>query len=221
MSLLHLESLKALATATARAAKTSSLTQFRVFPNFLKINPATMEFRIKRNFFWSVILGHPTQLYKTGHKEISRRSRAVVTAKKQSEKVIHVQSWYLLYQTFASHDVLNILVKHEQGENLTWAACYRRENIHRPEVFVYLLIIDESNGLCPIRERLRHEKILSSLAGNITTSHQIYPSFGTAEFFEFVLRNPYSTDQNVSIICDDQELKYVLLLACYMHIVVS
>ena len=92
MSLLHLESLKALATATARAAKTSSLTQFRVFPNFLKINPATMEFRIKRNFFWSVILGHPTQLYKTGHKEISRRSRAVVTAKKQSEKGIHLQS---------------------------------------------------------------------------------------------------------------------------------
>ena len=27
-----------------------------------------MEFQIKRNFFWSVILGHPTQLYKTGHK---------------------------------------------------------------------------------------------------------------------------------------------------------
>lgn len=59
------------------------------------------------------------------------------------------------------------------------------------------------------RERLRHEKILSSLAGNITTSHQIYPSFGTAEFFEFVLRNPYSTDQNVAIICDDQELKVI------------
>lgn len=75
MSLLHLESLKALATTTARAAKTSSLTSFRVFPNFLKINPATMEFQIKRNFSWSVILGHPTQLYKTGHKEISRRSR--------------------------------------------------------------------------------------------------------------------------------------------------
>lgn len=146
-----------------------------------------------------------------------------MTAKKQSEKVMYVQSWYLLYQTFASHDVLNNLVKHEWGENLTWSACYRRENIHWPEDFVldfFLKVIDESNGFCPIRERLRHEKILSSLAGNITTSHQIYPSFGTAEFFEFVLRNPYSTDQNVAIICDDQELKYVLLLACYMHIVV-
>lgn len=51
-----------------------------------------MEFQMKRNFFLSVILGHPTQLYKTGHKEISRRSRAVVTAKNQSEKVMHVQS---------------------------------------------------------------------------------------------------------------------------------
>ena len=59
------------------------------------------------------------------------------------------------------------------------------------------------------RERLRHEKILSSLAGNITTSHTIYPSFGRAEFFEFVLRNPYSTDQNVTIHCDDRELRYV------------
>ena len=62
------------------------------------------------------------------------------------------------------------------------------------------------------REKLRHEKILSSLAGNITTSHTIYPSFGTTEFFEFVLRNPYSTEQNVSIHCDDNELKYVKIL---------
>lgn len=59
------------------------------------------------------------------------------------------------------------------------------------------------------RERLRHEKILSSLAGNITTNHTIYPSFGTAEFFEFVLRNPYSTDQNINIQCDDKELTVI------------
>jgi len=59
------------------------------------------------------------------------------------------------------------------------------------------------------REKLRHEKILSSLAGNITTSHTIYPPFGTAEFFEFVLRNPYSTEQTITIHCDDNELKYV------------
>ena len=56
------------------------------------------------------------------------------------------------------------------------------------------------------REKLRHEKILSSLAGNITTSHTIYPSFGTAEFFEFVLRNPYSTEQTITVHCDDNEL---------------
>lgn len=59
------------------------------------------------------------------------------------------------------------------------------------------------------REKLRHERILSSLAGNITTSHTIYPSFGRVEFFEFVLRNPYSTDQTVTIYCDDNELKVV------------
>ncbi|KAJ7394786.1 Nephrocystin-4 [Desmophyllum pertusum] len=59
------------------------------------------------------------------------------------------------------------------------------------------------------REKLRHEKILCSLAGNITTSHTIYPSFGTAEFFEFVLRNPYSTEQTITIHCDDNELKVI------------
>lgn len=59
------------------------------------------------------------------------------------------------------------------------------------------------------RERLRHEKILSSLAENITSSHTIYPCFGTAEFFEFVLKNPYSTDQNITIYCEDKELRYV------------
>ena len=62
------------------------------------------------------------------------------------------------------------------------------------------------------REKLRHEKILSSLAGNITTSHTIYPPFGIAEFFEFVLRNPYSTEQTITIHCDDNELKYVFLM---------
>ena len=62
------------------------------------------------------------------------------------------------------------------------------------------------------REKLRHERILSSLASNITTSHTIYPSFGTAEFFEFVLRNPYSTEQNITIHCDDSELKYAYVM---------
>ncbi|PFX24043.1 Nephrocystin-4 [Stylophora pistillata] len=59
------------------------------------------------------------------------------------------------------------------------------------------------------REKLRHEKILALLAGNITTSHTIHPLFGRAEFFEFVLRNPYSTDQTVTIHCDDNELKVI------------
>ncbi|KAK2557771.1 Nephrocystin-4 [Acropora cervicornis] len=44
---------------------------------------------------------------------------------------------------------------------------------------------------------------------NITSSHTIYPCFGTAEFFEFVLKNPYSTDQNITIYCEDKELRVV------------
>lgn len=59
------------------------------------------------------------------------------------------------------------------------------------------------------REKLRHEKILALLAGNITTSHTVHPLFDRAEFFEFVLRNPYSTDQTVTIHCDDNEPKVI------------
>ena len=67
--------------------------------------------------------------------------------------------------------------------------------------------VSTSHQIVSYRERLGHENILSSLAGKITTSHTIYPCFGTGEYFEFVLRNAYSTDQNITIHCEDKELR--------------
>lgn len=59
------------------------------------------------------------------------------------------------------------------------------------------------------RDKNKHEGILSLLAANITTNYTIYPSFGHAEFFEFSIKNPYDTDQTISIQCEDQELTVI------------
>ena len=47
---------------------------------------------------------------------------------------------------------------------------------------------------------------MALLSKSITTSHTIYPSFGHAEFFEFILKNPYASESTVIIQCDDNEL---------------
>ncbi|XP_048580949.1 nephrocystin-4 isoform X2 [Nematostella vectensis] len=59
------------------------------------------------------------------------------------------------------------------------------------------------------RDKNKREGIMSLLCANITTTHTIYPSFGAAEFFEFVIRNPYNTEQTISIQCDDKELTVI------------
>lgn len=60
------------------------------------------------------------------------------------------------------------------------------------------------------RTQTKHEGILTMLSQNITTEHTIFPSFATAEFFEFVLRNPYSQDKLITIHLEDKELRSVL-----------
>ena len=47
---------------------------------------------------------------------------------------------------------------------------------------------------------------MALLSKSITTSHTIYPCFGHAEFFEFILKNPYASESTVIIQCDDNEL---------------
>lgn len=44
------------------------------------------------------------------------------------------------------------------------------------------------------------------LSQSISTEHTIHPSFGTAEFFEFVLRNPFNVEHNVRIEWEDKSL---------------
>ncbi|XP_053481395.1 nephrocystin-4 isoform X1 [Ictalurus furcatus] len=60
------------------------------------------------------------------------------------------------------------------------------------------------------RERCKVEGIINMLSQAITTTHTIYAMLGTAEFFEFVLRNPFNIPQTVTIECEDPELSVIV-----------
>ncbi|KAB1267992.1 Nephrocystin-4 [Camelus dromedarius] len=60
------------------------------------------------------------------------------------------------------------------------------------------------------RERTKAESIASALSQAITTRHTLHASLGTAEFFEFVLRNPHNTQHTVTIEIDNPELSLIL-----------
>lgn len=57
------------------------------------------------------------------------------------------------------------------------------------------------------RQQTKRDGILNMLSQNMTTEHTIYPSFGTTEFFEFVLRNPFNIQHSVVVECNDPELR--------------
>ncbi|KAM6173227.1 nephrocystin-4 [Erethizon dorsatum] len=60
------------------------------------------------------------------------------------------------------------------------------------------------------RERTKAESIASVLSLAITTQHTLYTTLGTAEFFEFALKNPHNTQHTVSIEIDNPELSLIL-----------
>ncbi|XP_072537672.1 nephrocystin-4 isoform X2 [Salminus brasiliensis] len=60
------------------------------------------------------------------------------------------------------------------------------------------------------RERCKAEGITNMLTKAITTNHTLYATLGTAEFFEFVLKNPFNVPQTVTIECDDPELSVLV-----------
>ncbi|XP_077007620.1 nephrocystin-4 isoform X4 [Tamandua tetradactyla] len=60
------------------------------------------------------------------------------------------------------------------------------------------------------RERTKASLIASALRLAITTQHTLYASLGTAEFFEFALRNPHNTQHTVTIEIDSPELSVIL-----------
>ena len=51
------------------------------------------------------------------------------------------------------------------------------------------------------------EAIASMLSQAITTHHTLYASLGTAQYLEFVLRNPFSAPHTVSIHSSDPDLR--------------
>ncbi|XP_038603159.1 nephrocystin-4 isoform X3 [Tachyglossus aculeatus] len=60
------------------------------------------------------------------------------------------------------------------------------------------------------RERSKAEHISFMLSQAITTHHTIYASLGTAEFFEFALKNPHGVQHTVTIEIDNPELSIIV-----------
>nr|XP_036855869.1 nephrocystin-4 [Manis javanica] len=60
------------------------------------------------------------------------------------------------------------------------------------------------------RERTKAENIARVLSLAITKEHTVYATLGTAEFFEFELRNPHNTQHTVTIEMDNPELSIVV-----------
>ncbi|EDL14942.1 nephronophthisis 4 (juvenile) homolog (human), isoform CRA_c [Mus musculus] len=60
------------------------------------------------------------------------------------------------------------------------------------------------------RERTKAESIAGVLSQAITTHHTLYATLGTAEFFEFALKNPHNTQHTVAIEIDSPELSIIL-----------
>uniref|UniRef100_A0A8C9EYL3 Nephrocystin 4 n=1 Tax=Pavo cristatus TaxID=9049 RepID=A0A8C9EYL3_PAVCR len=68
----------------------------------------------------------------------------------------------------------------------------------------YLQVIDA------YRERTKHRCISQMLSQAITITHTVYAMLGTAEFFEFTLKNPYSVQHTVTVEVDHPELSVIL-----------
>lgn len=60
------------------------------------------------------------------------------------------------------------------------------------------------------RERIKAESIIGMLSRAITTNHTLYVMFGTTEFFEFALKNPYNVQHTVTIQVENPELSVIV-----------
>ncbi|XP_066493528.1 nephrocystin-4 [Tiliqua scincoides] len=60
------------------------------------------------------------------------------------------------------------------------------------------------------RERIKAESIAGMLSRAITTHHTLYAMFGTTEFFEFALKNPYNIQHTVTIQIENPELSVIV-----------
>ncbi|XP_042347315.1 nephrocystin-4 [Plectropomus leopardus] len=67
----------------------------------------------------------------------------------------------------------------------------------------------EINRIIPCEKQSKAEVISSMLSQAITTQHLLYASLGSAEYMEFVLKNPFNVPQTVTIHSDDPELSVI------------
>ncbi|KAM7410975.1 hypothetical protein PAMA_021103 [Pampus argenteus] len=67
----------------------------------------------------------------------------------------------------------------------------------------------ELQQIKPCDERNKTEGIANMLSQAITTQHLLYASLGSAEYMEFVLKNPFNVAQTVTILSDDPELSVI------------
>uniref|UniRef100_A0A8C4E689 Nephrocystin-4 n=1 Tax=Dicentrarchus labrax TaxID=13489 RepID=A0A8C4E689_DICLA len=67
----------------------------------------------------------------------------------------------------------------------------------------------ELRQIKPSEELSKAEGIANMLSQAITTQHLLYASLGSAEYMEFVLKNPFNVPQTVTVHCDDPELSVI------------
>ncbi|XP_035511725.1 nephrocystin-4 [Morone saxatilis] len=67
----------------------------------------------------------------------------------------------------------------------------------------------ELRHIKPSEELSKAEGIANMLSQAITTQHLLYASLGSAEYMEFVLKNPFNVPQTVTVHCDDPELSVI------------
>ncbi|KAK7093408.1 nephrocystin-4-like isoform X2 [Littorina saxatilis] len=89
---------------------------------------------------------------------------------------------------------------HEDDEKTTTILGYKQEKTERMRDLKTMEIY---------RDQMKRDGIMTMLSQNITTEHTIFPTFATAEFFEFVLRNPYNQEHLLTIEWNDKDLRVV------------
>ncbi|GAB5574484.1 nephrocystin-4 isoform X5 [Prionailurus iriomotensis] len=97
----------------------------------------------------------------------------------------------------------SVRLQESRGELSCWGASMLAQQSVRAQHARDLQVI------AAYRERTKAESITSALSLAITTKHTVHVTLGTAEFFEFALRNPHNTQHTVTIEVDNPELSII------------
>ena len=84
---------------------------------------------------------------------------------------------------------------------------------HSMKVRDLLTVIDYRNDI-------RDEQINEMLLMSITTTHSIYPTLGVAELVEFRMRNPFDSEERISIQISDPDLVLVTAVVLCVFVLV-